>query len=158
VGLRQVAATGRRTIYASTGQRLETPRPLDEPKTGEDSMKRNLSIFFLTATIALLLTACWNPSVAEVPLTSPWDKMNLPINENARVWASDDKTLKVVYKAPRREVAKSYLDALEKDGWKLTDQPDVSEHSLTFKFAKSGQNIEVYVYDFENTGVMIEKK
>jgi len=122
-------------------------------------MKRMLAAFVLTATVALFLTACsWNPSVAEVPITAPWDKMNLPIKEDARVWASDDKVLKVVHKAARREVAQSYLDALEKDGWKLTDQPDVREHGVTFKFEKGGQRIEVDVYEFENTGVIIEKK
>ena len=122
-------------------------------------MKRTAPIFMLTATIALFLTACsWNPSVAEVPITAPWDKMNLPVKENARVWASDDKVLKVAHKAARREVAQNYLNALEKDGWKLTDQPDVREHGMTFKFEKGGQKIEVEVYDFENTGVIIEKK
>lgn len=121
-------------------------------------MKKILPALILTAAFALTLTACWNPSVAEVPLTAPWDKMDLPLKEDARVWASDDKTLKVVHKAARREVAKNYLDALEKGGWKLTAQPDVREHGITFKFEKGGQNIEVDVYEFENTGVIIQKK
>lgn len=122
-------------------------------------MKRTFSVFIFAATIALTLIACgWNPSVAEVPITAPWDKMNLPIKQDARVWASDDKILKVVHKAARREVAQNYLDALEKDGWKLTDQPDVSEHSITFNFQKGSEKIEVYTYEFENSGVIIEKK
>ena len=121
-------------------------------------MKKILSVFITMATIALTLTACWNPSVAAVPFTPPWDKMNLPIDADARVWASDDKILKVAHKAARREVAQKYLDALEKDGWKLTDQPNVRDHGVTFNFEKSGQKIEVDVYDFENTGVIIEKK
>ena len=122
-------------------------------------MKKNLVVLILAATVALFFTACsWNPSVAEVPITAPWDKMNLPVKEDARVWASDDKTLKVVHKAARRVVAQSYLNAFEKDGWKLTDQPDVREHGITFNFEKGGQKIGVDVYDFENTGVIIEKK
>src|SRR5918997_1579092 len=122
-------------------------------------MKKISAVLILTATVALFLTACgWNPSVAEVPITAPWDKMNLPVKDDARVWASDDKTLKVVHRAARREVAQNYLNAFEKDGWKLTAQPDVREHGVTFKFEKSGQKIEVDVYDFENTGVIIEKK
>lgn len=122
-------------------------------------MKKTLATFIFTAAIALSAAACsWNPSVAAVPITAPWDKMNLPVKEDARVWASDDKTLKVVHKADRREVAKSYLDALEKDGWKSTAQPEVGEHNITFNFEKGGQKIEVEVYDFENTGVIIEKK
>ena len=121
-------------------------------------MKKTSAVFILMATVALFLAACWNPSVAEVPITAPWDKMNLPIKEDARVWASDDKTLKVAHKADRREVAQAYLGALEKDGWRLTSQPDVSEHGTTFNFEKGGQKISVEVYDFENTGVIIEKK
>jgi hypothetical protein len=121
-------------------------------------MKKILSVLIVVAAITLALTACWNPSVAEVPITAPWDKMNLPVGDAARVWASDDKTLKVVHKASRSEVAQNYLNALEKGGWKLTDQPDVREGGVTFKFEKGGQKIEVDVYDFENTGVIIEKK
>jgi hypothetical protein len=122
-------------------------------------MKRAASLFVLTAAVALLFAACgWNPSVAEVPITAPWDKMNLPVKDDARVWASDDKTLKVVHKDDRREVAQEYLDALEKDGWKLTAQPGVRDSGVTFNFEKGGQKIEVDVYDFENTGVIIEKK
>jgi len=122
-------------------------------------MKKTLATSIFMAAIAFCVTACsWNPSVAAVPITAPWDKMNLPIKEDARVWASDDKMLKVVHKAARRDVAKSYLDALEKDGWKMTTQPDMREHGMTFNFEKSGQEIEVEVYEFENTGVIIEKK
>lgn len=57
-------------------------------------MKKIFALLICTAAVALLLTACWRPSVAEVPITAPWDKMNLPLKENARVWASDDKMLK----------------------------------------------------------------
>jgi hypothetical protein len=122
-------------------------------------MKKTSAVLMLTAAVALCLTACgWNPSVAEVQITAPWDKMHLPVQEAARVWASDDKILKVAHKAARREVALSYLNAFEKDGWKMTTLPDVREHGTTFNFEKGGQNIEVDVYDFENTGVIIEKK
>ena len=122
-------------------------------------MKRNTVVFILTAASALFLTACgWNPSVTEVPITAPWDKMNLPIKEDARVWASDDKILKVAHKARRRDVAQRYLEALEKDGWKLTAQPDVREHGITFDFEKGGQKIDVNVTDAENTAVIIEKR
>jgi hypothetical protein len=121
-------------------------------------MKKALFVFICVAIVGLFLTACWRPSVAEVPITAPWDKMNLPLKENARVWASDDKILKVVHKAARREVAQNYFDALEKDGWKLTEQPNTSEHMVIYNFIKNGQKIEVEVYDFENTGVIIEKK
>jgi hypothetical protein len=44
--------------------------------------------------------------------------------------------LKVVHKAPRHEVAQNYLNALEKDGWELTGQPNLSEQGSTFLFGK----------------------
>jgi hypothetical protein len=121
-------------------------------------MKRTLSILISAAIIALSLTACWNPSVKEVPITAPWDKMNLPIKDNARVWGSDDKELKVVHKASRAEVAKSYFAALEKDGWKFTANPVMDESMIINEYEKGGQQIRIDVYDFENTGVIIRKK
>jgi hypothetical protein len=122
-------------------------------------MKRTVSIFISVAAVALFLAACsWNPSVKEVPITAPWDKMNLPIKESARVWGSDDKELKVVHKASRAEVAKSYFDALEKDGWKFTANPVSDENMIINEYEKGGQQIRIDVYDFENTGVIIRKK
>lgn len=104
----------------------------------------------------MFFTACWNPSVKEVQITAPWDKMNLPVKQDARVWASDDKKLKVVHKAAMQNVAENYLAAFEKDGWKKTKQEIGSRY--VYEFEKSGQKISLEVYEFENTGVIIEKK
>lgn len=117
-------------------------------------MKKTITIF--TIFITIFMAGCWNPSVSEVPITAPWDKMNLPVKDNARVWASDDKKLKVVHKAAIHIVAESYLTAFEKDGWKKTKQ-EISERYV-YEFEKSGQKISLEVYEFENTGVIIEKK
>lgn len=35
---------------------------------------------------------------------------------------------------------------------------EVGGHNVTFNFEKGGQKNEVEVYDFENKGVIIEKK
>lgn len=118
------------------------------------SMKKSIVVLFTLSV--LFLSGCWNPSVSEVPITAPWDKMNLPVKTDARVWASDDKKLKVVHKAAIQDVAKSYLEALEKDGWKKTKQDIGSRY--VYEFEKGGQKILLDVYEFENTGVIIEKK
>jgi len=104
-------------------------------------MKKLLSM--LTVVIALLLTACWNPSVKEVAITAPWDKMNLPTKDNARVFSSDDKGLRVIHKGEPHEVAKMYIDALEKGGWEMTNHQSESWGYIN-DFRKDGQKIKVY--------------
>lgn len=117
-------------------------------------MRKTASAFISVAAIALLLTACWNPSVKEVQITAPWDKMNLPIKENARVWYSDNKEVRVVHKAQRADVAKSYLEALGTDGWKSVG--DASSDELTvWTFEKSGQRIRVDIGDFPEGGTNV---
>lgn len=112
----------------------------------------------LIITAALFLTACWNPSVAEVPITAPWDKMGLPIKQDARVWFSDEKELRVAHKGRRADVAKAYLGALEKDGWKTTEEPLMDENIIVNKMEKNGRRIMVSVHDFEGgTGVVITR-
>jgi len=118
-------------------------------------MKKIVSIFISVAIIALLLAACsWNPSVKEVPITAPWEKMNLPIKENARVWGSDDKELKVVHKARRADVAKSYTEAFEKDGWKLV-KDETTDVLMVYTYEKNGQRIRVDIGDFFEGGTNV---
>lgn len=105
----------------------------------------------------LSLSACaWKPSVTAVPLTPPWTSMNLPVEKDAVVWASTPTQFKAVHKAGRAEVGKAYLDALDKAGWKLT-KTDMGSMDF-FDFEKGGEKIQLNVYDFENTGVIIDKK
>ena len=113
----------------------------------------------VTATlVALFLTACWNPSVIEVPITAPWNKMNLPIKENSRVWFSDDKELRVAHKGRRADIAESYFGALDKDGWKITEKPLMDENIIVNKYEKNDRRIMVKVHDFEGgTGVVITR-
>ena len=113
-----------------------------------------LSLMILTA---IGLSACgWKPSVKAVPLTPPWTSMNLPVEKDAVVWVSTPTQFKAVHRAGRAEVGKAYLDALDKAGWKLT-KTDMGSMDF-FDFVKGGEKISLEVYDFENTGVIIEKK
>ena len=113
----------------------------------------------LAAVCAVGLAACgWKPTVTAVPITAPWDKMNLPVKENAVVWASSDKQLKVVHKDNRKTILGKYNDALKADGWKLETFDDKSADRYQFEMTKGADKINVEIYDFENTGVIIEKK
>ena len=52
-------------------------------------MKKLVLVSIFTAIVALSLTACgWKPDVTAVPVTPPWSAMNLPVKDNAVVWAS----------------------------------------------------------------------
>ena len=117
---------------------------------------RKIILTFVVAAL-LSLSACgWKPSVQPVAITEPWASMNLPVKENAVVWASTNKQFKAVHKEGRAEIGKAYLAALAKAGWKMTKQ-DMSAQDY-FDFEKGGEKIVLEVYDFENTGVIIDKK
>jgi len=119
-------------------------------------MKRTIVAFAALAMLTLAMAACWNPDVSAVPITAPWDKMDLPVKDNAIVWASDAKKLKVVLKAGKPEVGEAFMKALEKNGWKMSAAPDMQEHSHFYELAKDGQKLKLEVYDFNNTGVILE--
>ncbi len=102
------------------------------------------SVFFTIFITALLLTACWNPVGKEVAITAPWDQMNLPVKENARVYGSDDKNLRVYHKEAIHVVAEKYINALEKDGWEMTGKQSESWQYI-FDFKKNDQKIKAYI-------------
>ena len=121
-------------------------------------MKNAFSVIAAATLVAVFLVACWNPSVAEVPITAPWNKMNLPVRENARVWFSDEKELRVAHRGRRADIADSYLAALDKDGWKTTEEPLMDENIIVNKMAKNDRRIMVKFNDFEGgTGVVITR-
>ncbi len=118
-------------------------------------MKRTVPIFISAAIIAMFLAACsWNPSVKEVPITAPWEKMNLPTKADARVWFSDDKEVRIVHKARRADVAKSYTEALEKDDWKLV-KDETTGVLMIYTYEKNGQSIRVDIGDFPEGGTSV---
>lgn len=122
-------------------------------------MKNAAKIFVCLAVITLALTACgWKPSVAAVSITAPWDKMNLPVSQNAVVWASDEKQLKVVHQDNKKTVMDKYVEALKSQGWTLAQFDNKSDTNYFIDMAKGADKISIEIYDFENTGVIIKKK
>jgi hypothetical protein len=114
--------------------------------------KTALRSFLLFVFIAT--AACgWDPSVTAVPITAPWDSMNLPVKENARVWGSTPTELKVAHKAGKAEVLAAYEKALIANGWK----PNGAEAGSAV-FQKDGKRMDVEIYDFENTGAILTLK
>ena len=107
--------------------------------------------------IALLgLSACgWKPQVTATPITEPWASMDLPVKENAVVWASTPTELKVVHKDSRALVYTAYNLALAKAGWMPTkkENGDIDY----YYYAKGAEKLEMQLYDFHNTGVIIKK-
>jgi len=109
--------------------------------------------------VGLSLVACgWNPKVTAVPITAPWDKMNLPIKQDAIVWGSTATEFKAVHKDDRKTVMGKYVEALKAQGWALTNFDDKHEHSYYVDMTKGTDKIQLSIYDFKNTGVIIKKK
>ena len=108
------------------------------------------------AAICFTLASCWNPSVKEVPITGDWQNMELPIKSGARVWACDENEVKIVHKASRESVADSYIESFENHGWTLTRQ-NLGDSGYNLRFAKGTVVLDVEIYDFEKTGVIIKK-
>ncbi len=122
-------------------------------------MKKRLSILACAALIAIALSACgWKPSVKAVPITAPWSEMNLPVKDDAIVFSSTAQEFRAVHKDNRKTVLGKYVDALKAQGWTLKNFDDKSESSYTANMSKGADSIEIEIYDFENTGVIIKKK
>lgn len=118
-------------------------------------LKKTLLLLVLT----LFVVGCgWKPEVTAVPITAPWSQMNLPVKENAVVWASDDKLFKAVHKDAKKVVMESYLEALKGQGWTLGKFEGGGEDAYNAEMEKAGQKLHLEFYDFKNTGVIIEKK
>ena len=120
-------------------------------------MKKITLTLMLATVIAFGLAACgWKPTVTAVPITAPWSSMNLPVEKDAVVWDSTPTQFKAVHRAGREEVAAAYILALTKAGWKQTKK-DLGSMDF-YDFEKDSDKISLNVYDFENTGVIIDKK
>jgi len=116
-------------------------------------MKKTLSLAIALA--AIVTFACtWNPSVTAVPITAPWDSMNLPVEDDARVWGSTPTELKIAHKGDKASTLAAYEKALNANGWKSAGAPD----TRTVVFRKDGKEMELEIYDFENTGVILTLK
>lgn len=122
-------------------------------------MKKFLWTNLAIALLAMSLIACgWKPEVTAVPMTAPWSGMNLPVKENAVVWGSTDKEFKAVHKDDQKTVTKNYTDALKSQGWTLGKFDTESSGAFNAEMEKGAEKISLRFYDFNNTGVIIEKK
>ncbi len=120
-------------------------------------MKIKSVIFPAVLLLSICFSACgWKPEVSAVPLTAPWNAMNLPIKENAVVWKSDSTEFRAVHKDNKKAVTKSYTDTLKTQGWTL-GKFDESGDRFIVEMSKSAEKINLEFYDFDNTGVLIEK-
>lgn len=105
------------------------------------------------------IIACgWKPSVTAVPVTAPWSTMNLPIKENAVVWASTPTQFKAVHKDDKKSVLGKYTDALKAQGWKLDSFDDKKANIYFVDMSKGEEKLGIEIYDFNGTGVIIDKK
>jgi hypothetical protein len=123
-------------------------------------MKQIILVFVCTAVVGLCLAACgWKPSVTAVPVTAPWSAMNLPVKENAVVWSSTPTEFKAVHKEDKKAVMGKYVDALKAQGWTMDKFDDKSSKDYYYvDMAKGPDKLNMEFYDFENTGVIINKK
>lgn len=126
--------------------------------TVTNSLKTRAVSLFSVLVLTVCLTACgWTPKVSAVPLTAEWSAMNLPVKENAVVWKSEAKELRAVHKEDKQTVARKYIDALKAQGWE-SGKFDSSGDRYTLDMRKGAEQLHLEFYDFDNTGVVIEKK
>lgn len=119
-------------------------------------MKPSLLLGVLGVTLLGLSSCKWKPEVTAVPITEPWAAMGLPVKENAVVWGSTPTQFKAVHKDGRPLVSSAYAVALMKAGWVQTKK-DLGALDY-YDFEKGGEKLQLELYDFHNTGVIIEKK
>ncbi len=120
--------------------------------------KNQLTFALTLIIVSICIAGCgWKPEVTAVPITAPWTQMNLPVKDGAVVWASTDKQLKVVHKDNKKTVLKKYTDALTAQSWELVRMDEPTDRYVV-DMKKGSENIEMEIYDFNNTGVIIEKK
>ena len=121
-------------------------------------MMIKLSLTLLSAlTVCFALSACgWKPPCSATAVTDPWKGMNLPVQQDAAVCVSVPDRFQAAHKGNREEVAKMYVDALEKGGWKTTRR-DLGDRYY-YDFDKGSDKITVEIYDWEKTGVLIKNR
>lgn len=117
---------------------------------------KSLFISILLLSIAFI-SACGSSGPATVAVTAPWDSMNLPIKEKARVWGSTATELKVVHPDDKPTVLSAYQMALIAAGWTPVGGKQ-EDGAAKVEFQKGGRSLELYIYDFEKTGAILTLK
>lgn len=108
--------------------------------------------------MVIFAPACgWNPKVSAVQMTAPWTQFNLPVKENAVVWKSEPNEFRAVHKDDKKTVTRNYTDALKAQGWTVGKFEEVGDRWY-LDMNKGTEKLNLEFYDFDNTGVLIEKK
>lgn len=130
----------------------------NKPRKNLTFMKKQFTAVLLLLIISICLTSCgWKPEVTAVPITAPWNTMNLPVKSNAVVWKSDANEFRAVHKDDKRKVMKDYTDVLKAQDWELADFKEEGDRFIV-NMKKGGEPIQLEFYDFDNTGVVIKKE
>ena len=121
-------------------------------------MKKNLILILGISILSAYLVACgWKPEVTAVPITAPWISLNLPVKENAVVWKSDPNEFRAVHKEDKKTITKNYTEALKSQGWTLGKFDQAGDRWM-LDMSKGSEQLHLEFYDFNTTGVLIEKK
>jgi hypothetical protein len=84
--------------------------------------------------------------------------MNLPVKQDAVVWASSATEFKAVHKDDKKTVMGKYVEAFKSQGWAIARFDDKQTTTYYVEMAKGADKIQIEIYDFKNTGVIIKKK
>ena len=124
-------------------------------------MKKTIASLTCVTMIALFLVACsdWKGKLVAVPITAPWDKMNLPVKEDAVVWGSTAKEFKAYHKDSGKIVLQKYVEALKSQGWVLSKFDDKIADSFTADMSKGSDKIRIWMFEHDkHTSVVITQQ
>jgi hypothetical protein len=108
--------------------------------------------------LSMWLAGCaWKPDLAPVPITAPWSELNFPVKENAVVWTSEENRFSAVHKDDKKAVMEAYVETLKAQGWALGKFETDESGAYNVEVEKAGEKLSLRIYDFDNTGVIIEK-
>lgn len=106
--------------------------------------------FTMALLFALVLSGCTSgPNLTAVPITAPWDKMNLPIGKDDIVHKSSATELGIAAIKPPAGLLASYTKAIEASGWKRTS---VSSSGDMLDYEKDGKKMSFYFLNNADEG------
>lgn len=124
-------------------------------------MKKTIASLTCVTMIALFLAACsdWKGKLVAVPITAPWDKMNLPVKEDAIVWGSTSKELKVYHKDGAKIVQHKYVEALRSQGWVLAKFDDKVADTFIVDMTKGSDKLRIQMFENDkHTSVILNSE
>ena len=124
-------------------------------------MTKTIASLTCVTMIALFLVACsdWKGKLVAVPITAPWDQMNLPVKEDAVVWGSTAKEFKAFHKDGEKIVLQKYVEALKSQGWVLSKLDDKVADTYTVEMIKGSNKIQIRMFENDkHTSVIITQQ